>query len=64
LVVVSRDGEQASIAYERRMTDRAVVGGVGVAPRAHTELKYNLSARVRFPAQVYYAGKLLAEITD
>jgi hypothetical protein len=64
LVVVGRDGRQASIIYERHNTDRAVVSEVSVAPRAHTEMKYNLSARVKFPAQLYYDGKLLAEIVD
>jgi hypothetical protein len=64
LVVVGKDGRQASPAYERRNTDRAPVSEVAVAPRARAEMKYNLSARVKFPAQVYYDGELLAEVIN
>ena len=63
-VVVGSDGRQATPAYERRNTDRAPVGEISVAPRARAEVKYNLSARVRFPAEVYYDGALLAVVTD
>jgi hypothetical protein len=64
VVLVSADGEQATIAYERRNTDRVEPRAIPVAPGAHTEMKYNLSARLRFPLRLYYGATLLAEISD
>ena len=63
-VVVGRDGRQASPGYERRWSDRVPPAEISVAPRATTQMRYNLTARIRFPADVYYDGTLLARVTN
>jgi hypothetical protein len=64
LVIVGKDGSQASVGYERRAEDRVLVSEIRVAPGAHVEVQYNLTARVRFPAKVYYGDALLAEVKE
>jgi hypothetical protein len=64
LVIVGKDGKQASIGYERRGGDRVTANEVRVAPGAHVEVQYNLTERIRFPAKLYYGDKLLAKVTD
>ena len=63
-VIVGRDDNQASIGYERHDLDRVVPQEVSVAPHAKTQMRYNLTARIRFPAVVYYDGKKIARVTS
>lgn len=64
LIILGRDGNQATLAKEQFLGEHKPPSETQIAPGGRFTTKYNLSAGVHLPARMFYDQHLLAEVIE
>ncbi len=64
LSLVGKDGTQVFPIYELNLASDAPPLSLRLAPGAHASVAYVLTGRLLFPARIYLADQLVAEVTE